>query len=120
MPTVPPIVGDVPQLTNGVVQKIQYAKAKSNHVAKLDGTFKMAGGAAEVAVTSLQQSIFNAPTGGTAPAAAPAAGTLAPKTAGDQTMRDAASPDTRGQKRQRDDEDDSDSDVAMEEDSDDD
>ncbi|KAH6689043.1 hypothetical protein F5X68DRAFT_204846, partial [Plectosphaerella plurivora] len=99
--------------------KISYAKSKSNHVAKLDGTFKMAGGAAEVEVTSLQQRIFNAPTSG-APAAAPAAGAPAPaKSAGDQTMRDTASPDTRGQKRQRDDEDDSDSDVAMEEDSDD-
>jgi hypothetical protein len=100
-------------------QKIQYAKSKSNHVAKLDGTFKMAGGAAEVEVTSLQQRIFNAPTSG---ATAPAAGApAAAKSAGDQTMRDTNSPDTRGQKRQRDEEEeDSDSDVAMEEDSDDD
>ncbi|GAB0136635.1 hypothetical protein EsDP_00004930 [Epichloe bromicola] len=95
--------------------KIQYAKSKSHFVAKLDGTFKMpnASGAAIVEQTSLQQSIFNAPTSGTAPSK--------PPTAADQVMKDAGTPDSRGQKRTRDEEEDEDSegDVAMEEDSDD-
>ena len=88
-------------------------------MAKLDGTFKIpgsGGGAANVEQTELQQSIFNAPAPGTAPA------TGLPKPAGaDHVMRDAGTPDSRGQKRTRDDEDDgSEDDVAMEEDSDDD
>lgn len=78
-------------------------------------------GAANVEVTQLQQSIFNAPapgTGGqpTKPAADATAG-------GDTAMNDANSPEGRGQKRPRDeevDEEEEDSDVAMEEDSDDD
>lgn len=104
-------------LTQG--QKIQYAKSKSNFVAKLDGTFKMpnsGSGAANVEQTELQQSIFNAPPPGSAP---PAAAKSAP--AVDQAMRD-ATPESRGQKRTRDEEDeeeDSGEDVAMEEDSDD-
>ncbi|KAF5011660.1 hypothetical protein FDECE_2235 [Fusarium decemcellulare] len=101
--------------------KIQYAKSKSNFVAKLDGTFKipsMNAGAANVEQTELQQSIFNAPPPGSAPA--PGAGLPAkPATNVDHVMKDAGSPG-RGQKRTRDDEDESDSDVAMEEDSDDD
>ena len=103
-------------VTDRSLQKIQYAKGKSHFVAKLDGTFKMPGtaGAANVEQTELQQSIFNAPPPGGASAA--------PKTAaGDHVMRDAGTPDSRGQKRTRDDEDDdSEGDVAMEEDSDDD
>lgn len=102
-------------------QKIQYAKSKSNFVAKLDGTFKipsMNAGAANVEQTELQQSIFNAPPPGAAPA--PGSGLPPKPTANtDQVMEDAATPGDRGQKRTRD-EDDSDSDVAMEEDSDDD
>lgn len=96
-------------------QKIQYAKSKSDFVAKLDGTFKipnMNAGATNVEQTELQQSIFNAPLPGSAPAK--------PSTAADQVMKDAGSPESRGQKRTRDeDEDESDQDVAMEEDSDD-
>ncbi|KAG5984042.1 hypothetical protein E4U55_006271 [Claviceps digitariae] len=100
--------------------KIQYAKSKSHFVAKLDGTFKMpsSSGAAVVEQTSLQQSIFNAPPPGTA--------TSKPPTSVDQVMKDADSPETRGQKRPREEEDDdnenneedSEGDVAMEEDSD--
>jgi U2 small nuclear ribonucleoprotein B'' len=101
--------------------KIQYAKSKSNFVAKLDGTFKipsMNAGAANVEQTELQQSIFNAPPPGAAPA--PGSGLPPKPTANtDQVMEDAATPGDRGQKRTRDEED-SDSDVAMEEDSDDD
>ncbi|RGP79731.1 u2 small nuclear ribonucleo b [Fusarium longipes] len=101
--------------------KIQYAKSKSNFVAKLDGTFKipsMNAGAANVEQTELQQSIFNAPPPGSAPATGSG---LPPKptTNVDQVMEDAGTPGDRGQKRTRDEED-SDSDVAMEEDSDDD
>ncbi|KAH6898676.1 hypothetical protein B0T10DRAFT_116542 [Thelonectria olida] len=104
----------------GREMKIQYAKSKSHFVAKLDGTFKIPGssGAANVEQTELQQSIFNAPLPGSAPA--PGSG-LPPKPAApvDHVMQDAGSTDGRGQKRNRDDEDESDSDVAMEEDSDD-
>ncbi|KIE03157.1 Nucleotide-binding, alpha-beta plait, partial [Metarhizium majus ARSEF 297] len=97
--------------------KIQYAKSKSHFVSKLDGTFKMpsASGAAVVEQTQLQQSIFNAPPpGSVAPAKPPAAV--------DHVMNDAGTPESRGQKRGREDEgegEDSESDVAMEEDSDD-
>lgn len=96
--------------------KIQYAKSKSHFVAKLDGTFKSpnALGAAAVEQTQLQQSIFNAPLPGSAPSKPPAAA--------DHVMKDAGTPESRGQKRGRDDEDedeDSEGDVAMEEDSDD-
>ncbi|KAL2212350.1 U2 small nuclear ribonucleoprotein B [Sarocladium strictum] len=96
--------------------KIQYAKGKSHFVAKLDGTFKMPGsGAAVVEQTELQQSIFNAPQPGSAAATGAKAG------ATDHVMRDAGTPESRGQKRTRDEEDDdSEDDVAMEEDSDDD
>ena len=41
------------------VQKIQYAKSKSDTISKLAGTFRLP--TAQVAVTELQQSIFNAP-----------------------------------------------------------
>ncbi|UZP32917.1 hypothetical protein NXS19_000733 [Fusarium pseudograminearum] len=77
----------------------QYAKSKSNFVAKLDGTFKipsMNAGAANVEQTELQQSIFNAPP----PGSAPAPGSGLPR----NLLRTPIS----------------DSDVAMEEDSDDD
>lgn len=100
--------------------KIQYAKSKSDFVAKLDGTFKIPSiaGAASVEQTELQQSIFSAP-----PTGAASSGTGLPaKPAGnvDHVMQDAGTSDGRGQKRTRDDEDESDDDVAMEEDSDDD
>ncbi|KAF9879026.1 RNA recognition domain-containing protein [Colletotrichum karsti] len=94
---------------------IQYAKSKSDFVAKLDGTFKMpnsTAGASNIEVTELQQSIFNAPAPGGAPGTAPAK----PAASGDQPMGNTQA----GQKRQRDEEEDDDSDVAMEEDSDDD
>ncbi|ROT39800.1 U2 small nuclear ribonucleo protein B [Sodiomyces alkalinus F11] len=88
--------------------KIQYAKSKSDYIAKLDGSYKMPNtGATSVEVTQLQQSIFNVPAPGTAK---PAAGA-------DLEMKDANSPEGRGQKRPRDEEEE-DSDVAMEEDSD--
>ncbi|EQB45361.1 U2 small nuclear ribonucleoprotein B'' [Colletotrichum gloeosporioides] len=95
---------------------IQYAKSKSDFVAKLDGTYKMpnsTAGASNIEVTELQQSIFNAPAPGEAAAVSK------PAPSGDQPMSDAQAAD-RGQKRQRDEEEDDDSDVAMEEDSDDD
>ncbi|WYZ34439.1 hypothetical protein EsH8_I_000715 [Colletotrichum jinshuiense] len=99
--------------------KIQYAKSKSDFVAKLDGTYKMpnsTAGASSIEVSELQQSIFNAP----APGAAPGTAATKPSTGGDQPMGDAQASDSKGQKRQRDEEEDEDSDVAMEEDSDDD
>lgn len=76
-------------------------------------------------MTEVQQSIFNAPAPGTSTTTGttvPPPGLPAkPSQASDHAMTDAKSPDTRGQKRPRDEEeeDDSDEDVAMEEDSDD-
>lgn len=104
-----------------LTQKIQYAKSKSDFVAKLDGTFKIpsVAGAANVEQTELQQSIFSAPP----PNAAATSGTglpAKPAANADHEMQDAGTPEDRGQKRTRDDEDESDGDVAMEEDSDDD
>ncbi|UQC80615.1 RNA recognition domain-containing protein [Colletotrichum lupini] len=102
---------------------VQYAKSKSDFVAKLDGTYKMpnsTAGASSTEVTDLQKSIFNAPAPGAAPAAATGVTTAKPAAGGDQTMADAQTADARGQKRTRDEEEDEDSDVAMEEDSDDD
>jgi len=94
--------------------RIQYAKSKSDTIAKLDGTYKMPGTAvAAVDMTATQQSIFNAPVPGSAAANTPASATPV----GSQQAQGA------GQKRPRDEEEDddegSDSDVAMEEDSDD-
>lgn len=73
-------------------------------------------GASNIQVTELQQSIFNAPAPGTAPAPAAAK----PAAGGDVPMGNAQTSDARGQKRTRDEEEDDDSDIAMEEDSDDD
>ncbi|KAG9236326.1 hypothetical protein BJ875DRAFT_482399 [Amylocarpus encephaloides] len=111
----------------GMEMEIQYAKSKSDTIAKLDGTFHMpSASAGAVTATELQQSIFNAP-----PSASntlnnlPAApSTLKPPPTADHIMEDARSPTTSvaGQKRRRDEEEEEDSeeDVAMEEDSDDD
>lgn len=74
-------------------------------------------GAAIVEQTELQKSIFEAPP----PGPAPVAGLPAkPATAADQVMKDAGTPESRGQKRPREEADEeSEEDVAMEEDSDD-
>jgi U2 small nuclear ribonucleoprotein B'' len=111
-------------------QEIQYAKSKSDTIAKLDGTFRMPSAAAgAVTVTELQQSIFNAPPSAatTIPATLPPRpeGLKPPPSAADHAMEDARSPtnSAAGQKRRRDEEEepdeDSEGDVAMEEDSDD-
>lgn len=109
------------------MQKIQYAKSKSDTIAKLDGTYKLPGSvAANVEMTEIQQSIFNAP----APTASTASvahlsHALPPKPpqVTNVPMAKVPSPDNRGQKRPRDEEEEeeeeSDEDVAMEEDSDD-
>ncbi|KAI0526110.1 hypothetical protein F5B22DRAFT_642270 [Xylaria bambusicola] len=107
--------------------QIQYAKSKSDAIAKLDGTYKLPGSAAaNVEMTEVQQSIFNAPAPTSASATtAPTSHSLPakPPQATNVPAVNAPSPDTRGQKRPRDEEeeegDDSDEDVAMEEDSDD-
>ncbi|KAI1758911.1 RNA-binding domain-containing protein [Hypoxylon sp. FL1150] len=106
---------------------VQYAKSKSDIIAKLDGTYRLPGSsAANVEMTEAQQSIFNAPAPGasttTDTTAAPPGLPAKPSQALGPTITDAASPDTRGQKRPREEEEaeeDSDEDVAMEEDSDD-
>ncbi|KAH8754284.1 hypothetical protein BGZ57DRAFT_76498 [Hyaloscypha finlandica] len=110
--------------------EIQYAKSKSDTIAKLDGTFRMPSAAAgAVTATELQQSIFNAPPSAatTIPATLPPRpeGLKPPSSAADHVMEDARSPtgSVAGQKRRRDEEEepeeDSEGDVAMEEDSDD-
>jgi len=96
------------------MQKVMYAKSKSNAIAKLDGTFKISTSAAQVEVSDLQQTIFNAPVPGTT-----ASHGLPAKPNTDQVMKDAPTAEGRGTKRPRDEEEGSDSDVAMEEDSDD-
>ncbi|KAI0904781.1 hypothetical protein F4824DRAFT_260796 [Ustulina deusta] len=106
--------------------KIQYAKSKSDAIAKLDGTYKLPGSAAaNVEMTEIQQSIFNAPapTSSTT-SATPTSHSLPakPPQVTNVTVANAPSPDTRGQKRPRDEDEEgeeSDEDVAMEEDSDD-
>lgn len=95
-------------------------------IAKLDGTYKLLGSAAaNVEMTEAQQSIFNAPAPGTSTTTdtTTAPGLPAkPSQASDPMITGARSPDTRGQKRPREEEEaeeESDEDVAMEEDSDD-
>ncbi|RDL36613.1 RNA recognition-containing protein [Venustampulla echinocandica] len=107
----------------GREMEIQYAKSKSDSIARLDGTFHMpAAAAGAVTATELQQSIFNAPP--SALTASSTGGTLKPPGGADHAMEDARSPTTSvaGQKRRRDEEEEADEDeedVAMEEDSDD-
>ncbi len=100
------------------LQKIQYAKSKSDTIAKLDGTYHMpvvAAGA--VTSTELQQSIFNAPpssASGPAPPPSAAASSLnPPDTATNGIQNDAEG--LQGVKRRRDDESDAE-DAPMEED----
>lgn len=88
-------------------------------MAKLDGTFKMpstSAGAAQVEVTDLQSSIFNAPAPGTAAAGKTSTLPARPQ-AVDKAEDRADTPESRGQKRQREEEseEESDGDVAMEE-----
>lgn len=104
-----------------MLQKVMYAKNKSNILAKLDGTFRIPIATNQNAeMTDLQQSIFSAPVPGSVPAAAPPA--LSGLPSKPQTApANAEAPESRGQKRSREDEEEEeDSDVAMEEDSDDD
>ncbi|RQM06976.1 hypothetical protein DH86_00000122 [Scytalidium sp. 3C] len=113
----------------GKEMQIQYAKTKSDTIAKLDGTYRMPSAAAGAVVsTELQQSIFNAPPSAavaatTVPAGAPSSTLKPPGAEADHVMEDAKSPaSVAGQKRRRDEEEeeeDSEEDVAMEEDSDD-
>ncbi|EGX89934.1 Nucleotide-binding, alpha-beta plait [Cordyceps militaris CM01] len=105
----------------GRAMKIQYAKSKSHFVSKIDGTLTLpTKGAAAPEQTELQQSIFNAPPAGTATTETPA---KPPPSAVDHAMKDVGgSPESRGQKRNRDEEsepEDSGEDMAMDEDSDD-
>lgn len=105
----------------GKEMKIEYAKTKSDYVAKLDGTYKMPSTAAgAVLATELQQSIFNAPpslaVGPTGPGAS--AATLKPpsdEAAAKDQEDEAKSP--QGVKRRRDDESDEEE-APMEEDED--
>jgi len=83
--------------------KIQYAKSKSNTIAKLDGTFKIPTPATSTQATELQQSIFNAPPSASTTSAPPAKG---------QEKKE----DLKGVKRPRDEEEEDAGDESMEED----
>ncbi|EPQ67270.1 U1 small nuclear ribonucleoprotein [Blumeria graminis f. sp. tritici 96224] len=110
----------------GMEMKIQFAKTKSDVIAKLDGTYRMpthaASTAGAVTITELQQSIFNAPPS-TASLPPKPPGTLRPP--GDSITDGAKSPNASisGRKREREEEneaeEDSEGDVSMDEDSDD-
>ncbi|KAL9100010.1 MAG: hypothetical protein Q9163_004562 [Psora crenata] len=93
--------------------KIQYAKGKSNAIAKLDGTYRMLGTAGNAPTsTDLQQQIFGAP-----PSSLPApvkAQQAAPPNGEMET--DKKEEESKGIKRGREEE--SDEEVAMDEDSD--
>ena len=100
-----------------MVQKIQYAKGKSDTIAKLDGTYKMPVAAGnEVTTTELQQSIFGAPPSSLS--APPAPGAKVPETAEKGDMHvDGEGEGPKGLKRAREEESD-DEGEPMEEDSD--
>lgn len=104
-------------MRNGV-QKIQYAKGKSDTVAKLDGTYKMPVAAGnEVTTTALQQSIFGAPPSSLpAPVPAPPAKALEANKNGGMDV-DSGRDGPKGVKRAREEESD-DEGAPMEEDSD--
>ena len=104
------------KLTRLDSQKIQYAKSKSDTLAKLDGTFRVP--TEQVAVTELQQSIFNAPPsssnlpqGTGAPSLKPPEGTGAGK------LPEEGAKSPQGVKRRRDEESD-DEEALMDEDDD--
>lgn len=97
------------------LQKIQYAKGKSDTIAKLDGTYRMPTvGQGAVTSTELQQSIFNAPPSSLS-ALPPSAANFQkpPDTAMNGVKSDGDAP--QGVKRRRDDESDGE-DAPMEED----
>ncbi|RKF62792.1 U1 small nuclear ribonucleoprotein A [Erysiphe neolycopersici] len=109
----------------GKEMRIQYARSKSDTIAKLDGSFRMPAAAAGVVVaTELQQSIFNTIPSVSASLPPKPPGTLAIMS-GDKSLAETKSltPSVTGQKRGRDEieepEEDSEGDVPMEEDSDD-
>ncbi|KAL2046091.1 hypothetical protein N7G274_001538 [Stereocaulon virgatum] len=101
----------------GKEMKIQYAKGKSDTIAKLDGTYKVPVAAGnEVTTTELQQSIFGAPPSSLpAPPAPSAKAPQAVEKGGLDVDGDGDGP--KGVKRVREDESD-DEEAPMEEDSD--
>ncbi|KAK0516514.1 hypothetical protein JMJ35_001117 [Cladonia borealis] len=104
----------------GKEMKIQYAKGKSDTIAKLDGTYRMPVAAGtEVMTTELQQSIFGAPPSSLpAPPPAPAGSAKALEAAKKVEMDvDGKEEEPKGVKRAREEESD-DEGAPMEEDSD--
>ncbi|KAK4698050.1 hypothetical protein P7C71_g132, partial [Lecanoromycetidae sp. Uapishka_2] len=99
----------------GKEMKIQYAKGKSDTIAKLDGTYRMPVAVGnEVTTTELQQSIFGAPPSSLPPAAKAAA----PNEATNEDMEvDKEGEESKGVKRTREEESDEEG-APMEEDSD--
>ena len=94
-------------------QKVQYAKGKSDKIAKLDGTYRMSAPTGNITTsTDLQQQIFGAPPSSlSVPAKVPP---TAPTNGGMEVEEKEGG--TKGTKRGRDE--DSDEEVDMEEDSD--
>ncbi|RKF57098.1 U1 small nuclear ribonucleoprotein A [Golovinomyces cichoracearum] len=110
----------------GKEMRIQYAKSKSDIIARLDGTSRTSNaGAVGVVSTELQQSIFNTLPSITASLPPKPPGSINVKTEDIPMGKSRVpAPSVAGQKRDRDEDEDpvedSESDVAMEEDSDDD
>ncbi|MCJ1298378.1 U2 snRNP complex subunit msl1 [Hypocenomyce scalaris] len=106
----------------GKDMKIQYAKGKSDTIAKLDGTYRLATPATgAVTSTELQQSIFNAPPSTITTPPSSTATSLKPSEPGTNGMKPEAE-GPKGVKRGREDEsdeegapmDEDDDDVSME------
>lgn len=101
----------------GVLQRIQYAKGKSDTIAKLDGTYRMPGTAGhQTTATQLQQSIFGAPPS-SLPAPVPAAATGTTGTVENGKMDVDGAEGSKGVKRGREEESDEEG-APMDEDSD--
>lgn len=101
------------------MQKIQYAKGKSDTIAKLDGTYRMpVAPGNEVITTELQQSIFNAPPSSVA-AQIPSKAPIAAKASGvGKDITSVSEEGPQGVKRRRDDESDDEGSPMEEGDSD--
>lgn len=99
------------------VQKVSYAAAKSDTLAKLDGTYKQpalpgASAAAENLPSSVQQAIFAGPPGTTGTTAASTAPPPGLKRAAD-TADDASTPGAQSVKRAREESDDEKDEAPM-------
>ena len=103
-----------------ILQRISYAKTKSDTIAKLDGTYRLPMAATAVTTTELQQSIFGAPPSSAIASTGPSASAASLKPPGDAAISNIAEDGGRspqGVKRGREDESDEE-DAPMDEDDD--